>query len=317
VTANRTGVLVAKGLAVLAVCGILLPEPIETGAEAGGLVWTWSNVLLGVGGLGLLLLVVRLATGAGWGPRGADRPVTPFGVEILGALALFFLAPGLVLTILAGATPFEGLALSLATILVANPLIVLGVVFLWKRAAWKGDGPSALGLPPRADAPVLRPAIRRETLARDLLWGAAFALALLWPLAGGTKLAGPVLDALGVVAELQPLVQRTVEEPSHGVVALTGFAVVVLAPLAEEFVFRGVLYTGLRRSFGPVLAAVASAAVFSAIHQSAYGAVALFGLGFGMALLYERSGSLASPIAVHAAFNAFQFVGIVLQRAEA
>jgi len=37
----------------------------------------------------------------------------------------------------------------------------------------------------------------------------------------------------------------------------------------EEFIFRGLIYGGLRRSFGAVIAALASAAIFAIVHPPA------------------------------------------------
>ena len=91
-------------------------------------------------------------------------------------------------------------------------------------------------------------------------------------------------------------------------------AAIVGAPLAEETLYRGVLYAGLRRSWGVVPAAIAGAALFGFVHWS-------FGLGndslvevpmlasFGLALclLYEKTGSLYPGMAMHAFTNAWIF----------
>ena len=76
--------------------------------------------------------------------------------------------------------------------------------------------------------------------------------------------------------------------------------VVVLAPLCEEFIFRGLLYRGLRRDLSPLRAALASAAVFAVMHP-AIGMLPVFGLGIACALAYERTGWLLASRRANAA----------------
>jgi len=76
----------------------------------------------------------------------------------------------------------------------------------------------------------------------------------------------------------------------------------VLAPLCEEFIFRGLLFRGLRRDLPLPWAAVASAAVFAIIHPS-LGVVPVFGLGLAAAIAYERTGWLLAPVLAHAVYN--------------
>ena len=80
--------------------------------------------------------------------------------------------------------------------------------------------------------------------------------------------------------------------------------VVVAAPVLEELLFRGLLYGTLRRAVGPVPAAAVSALAFAAIHGLWIHAAVLFLLGYALARVYERTGSLWSAIALHATYNA-------------
>jgi hypothetical protein len=76
-----------------------------------------------------------------------------------------------------------------------------------------------------------------------------------------------------------------------------------LVPLAEEFLFRGVLFAWLRRryAFGP--AAAISAAVFAAAHLRLDMMPIAFLMGLAFAYLYERSRSLVAPIMMHQTYN--------------
>jgi hypothetical protein len=82
-----------------------------------------------------------------------------------------------------------------------------------------------------------------------------------------------------------------------------GSLAVVAAPIFEEFIFRGLIFGGLRRSLGFGAAAVASAAIFAIVHPPA-SVVPVFGLGLCAAFVYERTRVLAGPMLVHATYNA-------------
>ena len=77
----------------------------------------------------------------------------------------------------------------------------------------------------------------------------------------------------------------------------------VAAPLFEEFIFRGLIFGGLRRSFGVWPATLASAAVFAIMHP-AISLLPVFVMGVCAALVYERTRSLLAPMLLHAAYNA-------------
>lgn len=83
---------------------------------------------------------------------------------------------------------------------------------------------------------------------------------------------------------------------------LFGLAVVA-APLAEEFIFRGLVFGGLRRSLGLAASMAMSAALFAIVHPPASMAP-VFVLGLGAAWLYERTRSLLAPVLMHAVYNA-------------
>ena len=85
------------------------------------------------------------------------------------------------------------------------------------------------------------------------------------------------------------------------------FAVIsacLLAPLAEEILYRGVLFGSLRNRIGVVPGALLSAAVFAILHfYDGYGLVSVGMFGFSCALLYSGTGSLATVIVLHVLYN--------------
>jgi hypothetical protein len=93
---------------------------------------------------------------------------------------------------------------------------------------------------------------------------------------------------------------------------LAGLAIVA-APVFEEFIFRGLIFGGLRRSLGPLAATLASAAIFAVVHPPA-SVLPVFLMGACAALIYERTRMLAAPMTVHAIYNAavlgFQWIAM-------
>ncbi|UCE58546.1 MAG: CPBP family intramembrane metalloprotease [Phycisphaerales bacterium] len=100
---------------------------------------------------------------------------------------------------------------------------------------------------------------------------------------------------------------ETLHDPAGplGLKVLLWLSAAVIAPVAEETFFRGVLQTfliGLVRSRW--IATCAAALAFSVIHVSQPHAIpALFVLAVLIGFIYERTGSLNSAIVIHTLFN--------------
>ncbi|WP_395405864.1 CPBP family intramembrane glutamic endopeptidase [Pseudoduganella sp. UC29_106] len=78
---------------------------------------------------------------------------------------------------------------------------------------------------------------------------------------------------------------------------------ILAAPLFEEFIFRGLIFGGLRRSMPLAAAMAASAAIFAVVHPPT-SMLPVFILGLCTAWAYERTKSLLSPMLTHALYNA-------------
>ena len=129
--------------------------------------------------------------------------------------------------------------------------------------------------------------------------------ALLWGIAGGAAAALVGVVYLQIVLPMDLFsTGRHAVRPSDpmAAVALAAMAVTA-APFFEEFIFRGLVFGGLRRSLGPAVSAVASAAIFAVVHP-ALSVIPVFVMGVCAALVYERTRMLAAPILVHAIYNA-------------
>lgn len=143
---------------------------------------------------------------------------------------------------------------------------------------------------------------------RTVLLGAAWGVVLLIGVASIVAV-GAELDE-GVAEELE-------DAPEIGTapwqLVLVGVAVVVLAPLGEELVYRGLLLRALARRMRFGIAAVISGALFGASHLDAYAIwprlVGLVLVGVGLAWLYRRLGYWAA-VSAHAVVNIVAFTSL-------
>ena len=90
---------------------------------------------------------------------------------------------------------------------------------------------------------------------------------------------------------------------SWHLVASVGGSAVLVAPIAEELFFRGVLYGAARASFPRAFAALIAALIFALMHWDRT-MPAMLVLALALTALYERTGTLYAPMIAHAAFNA-------------
>lgn len=91
-------------------------------------------------------------------------------------------------------------------------------------------------------------------------------------------------------------------------------SIVVVAPVVEELVFRGLLLRGLLRRHSPTLAASVTAVVFALYHLDPWQAAAAFPLGLGLAWLTIASGSVLPAILAHVLLNAASLLDAPLVR---
>ena len=180
-------------------------------------------------------------------------------------------------------------------------VLVLLYIFVRTRSARRASVACALGL----NVPRLGRAIRRAFLPVVI---GCFALA-------GCMIARvSLLDHLNIRPSVQPVVtemQRQFQQSNFLAFGALVFLAVVVAPLAEELTFRGMLYLPLRAGIGRVGGALVAALMFAALHMSwatplenlaamAYLTI----LALVLTELMEATGSMLAPVLAHAAHNA-------------
>ena len=105
---------------------------------------------------------------------------------------------------------------------------------------------------------------------------------------------------------------QTTQDPQ--LLSLMVFAAVVAAPLCEEIIFRGYLYPAAKKFSGPRVAGICSALVFTAAHGNMAAILPLFIFGCLLVFIYEKTGSIWAPIAVHCCFNSATVIAQMIDR---
>jgi membrane protease YdiL (CAAX protease family) len=150
----------------------------------------------------------------------------------------------------------------------------------------------------------------------------AWQLGLRRPAAGWGRAAGKIVTLLlaflilsVVWAELfNPGKEKLLEQLGTNETALllvlgAGLTCVV-APLCEEMLFRGYIFTALRNGAGTLPAAIVTGLLFGGVHAGSAPAADLLplaALGFGLCLLYRYTGSLYPCVVAHSVNNSIAF----------
>jgi membrane protease YdiL (CAAX protease family) len=121
------------------------------------------------------------------------------------------------------------------------------------------------------------------------------------------------MESLGA-EKMQETVKLLQESTNPQALALMAFAAVVAAPLCEEIVFRGYLYPVAKRFSGQWVAALSSSLLFACAHGSLSALLPLFLFGIVLVYIYEKTGSLWAPVAVHFCFNSATVIAQFIMR---
>jgi uncharacterized protein len=110
---------------------------------------------------------------------------------------------------------------------------------------------------------------------------------------------------------VNPSREKVLNQLGAGV--LSAALVCVVAPICEEFLFRGYIFTALRNWRGTAVAALITALLFGGVHAGSaplLDLVPLAALGLGLCLLYRYTGSLYPCMAAHSLNNSVAFASL-------
>jgi membrane protease YdiL (CAAX protease family) len=102
---------------------------------------------------------------------------------------------------------------------------------------------------------------------------------------------------------VQEIVKIFMEEKSTGMLIFSTLFAAVCGPIAEEFFFRGFMYPAFKKRIGMFRGMLLTSVVFSALHAHWVGLLPIIALGMLLSYLYEKTGSLVTPIVVHVCHN--------------
>jgi membrane protease YdiL (CAAX protease family) len=155
---------------------------------------------------------------------------------------------------------------------------------------------------------------RNANLKRSLLL-AAGTLALALPVVLGLQqVSALALHKFGWPPEDQRAVELIANAKSVWLRGYLAFFAMVLAPVAEEFVFRGVLFPFVKQLGWPKLAWFGVSFLFALIHLNAPSFVPLFVLALVFTWVYQKTDCLLAPIAAHSLFNTANLVILFAQK---
>lgn len=106
-----------------------------------------------------------------------------------------------------------------------------------------------------------------------------------------------------VTPEPQAVVVMLLQESRPRLLLALVAMVALIGPLAEEIVFRGVVYAALRRRWGVGRALLGSSSVFAVLHLDPIALAPIFVMGLLLGWLYEQTGSLIPSMTVHFVHN--------------
>jgi membrane protease YdiL (CAAX protease family) len=127
-------------------------------------------------------------------------------------------------------------------------------------------------------------------------------------------LSGVVMTSLQTQPESQMSVQVLQSTKVPGERLYFGVVAIVLAPVVEETLFRGILYPYIKQAGYPHLALWVCSLAFGMIHFNVLTFASLTMLAIVFTALYEQTNNLLAPILAHAFFNGVNFLNIVFQK---
>lgn len=88
----------------------------------------------------------------------------------------------------------------------------------------------------------------------------------------------------------------------------------IAAPVAEEFLFRGLIYSMWKKVMSPRFAFIGQALLFALIHGTQAHLLPIFMLGIFSCYVFERTGNIWLSVGVHIVYNIFSilFVGLAI-----
>lgn len=122
-----------------------------------------------------------------------------------------------------------------------------------------------------------------------------------------------VMEHFGEKPELQFLVKYAAE-CDIAILCVIAFYTVICAPIIEELIFRHIFFGVLKNALGLPVSMIFVSLFFALLHFSPVFFLPLFFMGLLLQYVYLRTKGVTAPIILHALYNLFSFVNILLLR---
>ncbi len=150
-----------------------------------------------------------------------------------------------------------------------------------------------------------------RVLHRDRLYStqALSSLAIIIGAMGLTQIWMVFLGQLDPASSLGMQFQKYIElmkvfAPSKGIMfALEVLTTVILIPIGEELLFRGIIQDEFDRAFPPAVSILATSLLFAVFHGNLIQASYVFVVGFALSLTYYLTKNILIPIGMHMVYN--------------
>jgi len=219
-------------------------------------------------------------------PQLASKPFAAFAVQLTLFATLGFTLPALFAQ--PDAAPPQDRALIMGPLFYALAgFLVVGLSLTYARTSFR-EAFLPRGCPPA------------QALKRGLLYG----VAAIPPVIGLSWLVTFFANALGLAPERQEVFDWLSDGSlEFGTRAFMLTAAVLIAPIVEELLFRGILLTALFKARTFLSAALISGAYFALVHFHAPSFLPLLALSVAFSAGYASTGSILTPMVMHALFN--------------
>jgi membrane protease YdiL (CAAX protease family) len=154
--------------------------------------------------------------------------------------------------------------------------------------------------------------LHRLSLPRVVLLGVGLILAAFPGVLLGSFLMQLWMQTTAQKQELVILFEQVARAADRAGITQILVAGAIIAPVCEEFLFRGLFYPVFKRYLGSVPSALLTSALFSAFHLNLAALPGLFLLALCFVIAYEATGSLLVPMTMHALFNGAQLAFLYL-----
>lgn len=152
----------------------------------------------------------------------------------------------------------------------------------------------------------------RPGLGRAIQLGLGLGVAFFILNLGLMQLSNLLWTSLGIAVENQPTIVALREGGSPAQAVLIGVAALLLAPVVEEILFRGLLYPWLQMVTSTRVAVTVTTLLFALSHMNLLGFLPLVCFGLLLIWLYDTTDNLLAPITAHFVFNLINFTVALL-----